>query len=85
MLSVRKSRYGCTREVWRARDTSYQPSSRAALHATDRVFFAPIYGPNRAEKTRLVFTANSYVINQQNFLRHLHLALKGDVRWTKSV
>ena len=67
MLSVRKSRYGCTREVWRARDTSYQPSSRAALHATDRVFFAPIYGPNRAEKTRLVLTANSYVINQQNF------------------
>ena len=23
MLSVRTSRYGCTREVWRARDTSY--------------------------------------------------------------
>ena len=64
------------------RSTRYGPS-----------FFAPIYGPstkragaiNRAEKTRLVLTASSYVINQQNFLRYLHLALKGDARWTKSV
>ena len=40
---------------------------------------------NRAEKTRLVLTVSTYVINQQNFLRYLHPALKGDVRWTKSV
>ena len=63
MFSVRKSRYGCTREVWRARDIS------------DWVFFARISGPstkhagaiNRVEKTRLVFKVGTYVINQQNF------------------
>ena len=56
-------------------------------------FFARIYGPstkhagaiNRVEKTRLVFKVGTYVINQQNFLRSLHLALKRYVRWTKSV
>ena len=58
MLSVRKSRYGCTREVWRAKDISYW------------IFFARIYGPstkhagaiNRVEKTRLVFKVGTYII-----------------------
>ena len=40
---------------------------------------------NGVEKTRLVLKVSTYVINQQNFLRSLHLALKRDVRWTKSV
>ena len=56
-------------------------------------FFAWIYGPstkrvgaiNRVEKTRLILIVSTYVINQKKFLRSLHLALKRDVRWTKSV
>ena len=38
-----------------------------------------------SRKNRLVLTLSTYVIKQQNFLRYLHLALKGGVRWTKSV
>ena len=34
---------------------------------------------------RAILKVSTYVINQQNFLRSLHLALKRDVRWTKSV
>ena len=38
-----------------------------------------------SRKNMLVLTVSTYVIEQQNFLRYLHLALKGGVRWTKSV
>ena len=38
-----------------------------------------------SRKNMLVLTVSIYVIEQQNFLRYLHLALKGGVRWTKSV
>ena len=38
-----------------------------------------------SRKNMLVLTVSTYVIEQQNFLRYLHLALKEGVRWTKSV
>ena len=48
-------------------------------------FFRSDLWPKSSRKNQVSTYSNSYVINQQNFLRYLHLALKGDARWTKSV